>query len=165
MRRLIPVLVGLVIVVGGGFALLALFNSRDSGEVGTGGSAPQGPGVLETEPGDPPTSGDPAGAELTAEGAVSDDALVAGLAAGNVALVYGTPKPPPELERLRDDTSGAFDPKLAATGLSVFLVRRPDVDGIQALAWERRLEVQDPSDPALTEFVDAWLGRGRDTAG
>lgn len=161
MRRLLPVLVGIVIVVGGGLALLQLFNSRDSGEVGAG-AAPEGPGVLETEPGDPPTSGEPGAARLRAEGDVPDDALVAGLAAGNVALVYGSAQPPAALERLRDETSGPFDPELAAGGLSVFLVRRPGVQGVQALAWQRRLEVADASDPQLTEFVDAWLGQGHE---
>ena len=160
MRRLLPVLLGIVIVAGGGLALLQLFSSRDSSEVATGG-APQGPGVLETEPGNPPTSGDPGAARLQAEGDVPDDALVAALADGNVALVYGTPQPPRALERLRDETSGPFDPELAAGGLSVFLVRRPGIDGVQALAWQRRLTADDPADPALTEFVDAWLGRGR----
>ncbi len=163
MRRLLPILIGVVIVVGGGFGLLAIFNSRDSGEVGAG-STPKGPGVLETEPGDPPTSGEPGAAKLQAEGEVADDALVAALAAGNVALVYGTSKPPPELVQLARATSGAFDPEIAAAGLSVFLVRRPGLGGIQALAWQRRLELTDPSDPALGEFVDAWLGKGR-TAG
>jgi hypothetical protein len=162
-RRLLPVLVGIVIVVGGGLALLQLFNSRDSGEVGTG-ATPQGPGAFEAEPGDPPTSGDPGVARLQTEGEVPDDSLVAALAAGNVALVYGSAQPPRALERLRDETSGPFDPELAAGGLSVFLVRRPGIEGVQALAWQRRLEVQDASDPQLGEFVDAWLGQGREAA-
>ena len=87
--------------------------------------------------------------------------LVRALATGDVALVYGTAKPPPELTRLREDATGPFDPELAAAGQMVFLVRRKGVDGIQALAWKRRLEVDSPADPRLREFIDAWLGKGR----
>ena len=42
-----------------------------------------------------------------------------------------------------------------------FLVRRKGVDGIQALAWKRRLQVDGPTDPRLREFIDVWLGKGR----
>lgn len=161
MRRLLPILAGIVIVVGGGLGLLTLFDSRDSGEVGSVGGASQGPGAFESEPGDPPTSGDAGGDGPRSEGEVGDDSLVAALAAGNVALVYGSQQPPRELERLRDRTSGRFDPDVAVAGLSVFLVRRPGLHGFQALAWQRRLATDDPADPDLTAFVDAWLGKGR----
>lgn len=160
MRRLLPILVGAVIVVAGLIGLLSIFNGRDSAGVETG-DAPQGPGVLETTPGDPPTSGDAGDGALRAEGNVDDASLVAALAQGNVALVYGTPEPPPALEQLRDDAAGPFDAGLAAVGQTAFLVRRPGVDGIQALAWQRRLTVSDPADPELTAFIDAWLGKGR----
>lgn len=164
MRRLLPVLVGVVIVVVGGLGLLLLFNGRDSGGIETGGEA-QGPGVAETEPGDPPTSGEPGGKALRAEGDVDDATLVAALATGNVALVYGTPKPPPELVQLRDGATGPFDPELAAAGQMAFLVHRKGVAGVQALAWKRRLTVDAPSDPRLGEFIDAWLGKGQGNTG
>lgn len=160
MRRLLPVLVGLVLVVAGLFGLLALFNDRDAADV-SGGTQVAGPGALETEPGDPPTSGDATGGNVQREGEVDDAALVAALAAGDVALVYGTAKPPPALAQLRDDATGPFDPELAAAGQMAILVRRPGLEGIQALAWQRRLQVRDPADPKLRDFIDAWLGKGR----
>lgn len=159
-RRLLPVLAGVVIVAAGLFGLLLLFNGRDSGEVST--EAAQGPGVLEQEPGDPPTSGEPGTDNLQREGDVEDAALLQALSLGNVALVYGSGQPPPELEQLREETiGGSFDPELAAAGQMVVLVRRENVDGVQALAWKRRLEAQSPADPQLRQFVEAWLGRGR----
>lgn len=159
MRRALPVLAGVLIVAAGLFGLLSLFNGRDSGSVTT--DAASGPGVLETAPGDPPTSGEPGSESLEGEGDVSDRALVSALAAGNVALVYGTPKPPAELVAVQERTSGPFDPEIAAAGLSVVLVRRAGVDGVQALAWQRRLKADSPADPQLGQFVDVWLGRGR----
>ena len=162
-RRLLPVIIGVVIVAAGLFGLLLLFNGRDSAGVSAG--APAGPGVLEKQPGDPPTSGEPGEANLQAEGEVSDDVLVAALARGDVALVYGTPKPPPELVTLQEDATGPFDPELAAAGQMAFFVRRRGIEGVQALAWKRRLEVQSPADPQLREFVDAWVGRGAGDTG
>ena len=156
-RRLLPVLVGLVLVGGGLYGLLTYF-AKDSDVPIT-----RGPGTLEDSgsPGDPPTSGTPGAASLTGEGDVDDPALLEALSIGDVALVYGSAKPPPALVQLRDDATGAFDPELAAAGQMAFLVRRAGVKGVQALAWQRRLEVDDPGDPQLREFIDAWLGKGR----
>lgn len=161
MRRVLPVLLGVVVVAAGLIGLLAVFQERDSGEIAGGSGAPQGPGVAETAPGDPPTSGTPGG-NLQREGAVPDPVLIRALATGDVALVYGTSQPPPELERLREEATGPFDPELAAAGQMALLVRREGVSGIQALAWKRRLEVDSPADPRLREFIDAWLGKGRE---
>ena len=158
-RRALPILVGLVLVAGGLLGLLTLFNDRDS--AGLSSEPAQGPGVREEQPGDPPTSGEVGGTKLEGEGTVSDAVLVDALAIGNVALVYGGAQPPPELVALRDDAIGPFDTGLAAAGQMVFLVRRPGIDGVQALAWQRRLETADPADPLLREFIDAWLGKGR----
>jgi hypothetical protein len=161
MRRLLPVLVGLVLVGAGLVGLLALFHGRDSADLTTGGKAApaQGPGTAETTPGDPPTSGTPGG-NLQNETDVPDPVLVRALADGDVALVYGTPKPPAELAQMRDDATGPFDPELAAAGQMAFLVHRKGVTGVQALAWKRRLSVDSPADPRLREFVDVWLGKG-----
>jgi len=159
MRRLLPVLAGVVIVAAGLFGLLSLFNGRDGGSVST--QAATGPGSFETAPGDPPTSGEPGTDNLQREGAVEDPVLLAALSIGDIALVYGTPKPPPELVALREDATGPFDPELAAAGQMAFLVRRPGVAGVQALAWQRRLETENPADPQLRQFIDAWLGKGR----
>lgn len=163
-QKLIPVLIGIVLVGAGLFGLLTLFSSRDTGDLSDGRDAASGPGVAETAPGDPPTSGTKGG-NPRREGAVPDAVLVRALAAGDVALVYGTAKPPPDLRRLRDDATGPFDPELAAAGQMALLVRREGVDGVQALAWKRRLEVGAPTDPRLREFVEAWLGKGEGSGG
>jgi hypothetical protein len=158
MRRLLPLLVGIVLVGGGLVGLLAIFENRDSG--GLDAQTVQGPGVLESEPGDPPTSGRPGG-NLQREGEVPDPVLLRALATGDVALVYGTPKPPEELVQMRDDATGPFDPELAAAGQMAFLVHRKGVTGIEALAWRRRLAVPTAADPRLREFIDTWLGKGQ----
>ena len=159
MRKALPVLVGMIVVGAGLVGLRLVFTGRDDAGVSSD-AAPAGPGGVETEPGDPPTSGEAGPDNVTREGRVEDPVLVRALASGNVALVHGTAQPPPELEQLRDDAAGPFDPELAAAGLAVFLVRRPGVEGVQALAWQRRLEVDSPADPRLREFIDAFLGQG-----
>ena len=158
MRRLIPVLVGIVLVVAGLIGLLAVFHNRDSAELKA--ETVQGPGTYEKAPGDPPTSGTPGG-NLQRERDVPDPVLVKALSLGDVALVYGTAQPPPELVQMRDDATGPFDPELAAAGQMAFLVRRPGTTGVQALAWQRRLIVPSAADPRLREFVDTWLGKGQ----
>lgn len=159
MRRLLPVLAGLVIVVGGVLVLMSVFSGKDASQL-EGAGAPQGPGTYEPRPGEPPTSGPADGPNLTGEVDVEDGALVTALALGNVALVYGTRAPPPRLLALRERLAGPFDAELAAAGQMAFLVRRPGTEGIVALAWQRRLEVADASDPALADFVEYWIGRG-----
>jgi hypothetical protein len=158
-RRLLPVLAGLVIVGAGLFGLLTLFSDRDSAGLSTGAAA--GPGSFETRPGDPPSSGTPAGEPPPRERRLGDQAIVDALAAGNVVLVYGSAAPPPELTGMRADATGDFDPGLAAAGQMAYLVRRAGTEGVQALAWQRRLRSDDPADPLLRDFIDAWLGKGR----
>jgi hypothetical protein len=162
MRRLLPVLVGIVLVGGGLVGLLALFHNRD--EAGLSAQTVQGPGALESEPGDPPSFGTPGG-NLQREREVPDPALLRALATGDVALVYGTAHPPAELVQLREDATGPFDPELAAAGQMAFLVHRKGVTGIEALAWKRRLSVPSAADPRLREFIDTWLGKGQGKTG
>ncbi|MEA2125665.1 MAG: hypothetical protein QOI80_2447 [Solirubrobacteraceae bacterium] len=162
MRRLLPVLVGIVLVGAGLFGLLALFHDRDSANLSARTAA--GPGVLETTPGDPPTSG-ATGGDLQQEGEVENPVLLKALSIGDVALVYGSADPPAELTQVREDATGPFDPELAAAGQMAFLVHRKGVTGVQALAWKRRLEVPGPSDPRLREFIDTWLGKGEGGTG
>ena len=159
-KRALPILVGIVIVVGGAYGLIKVFQGRDSADLAQDGGSGAAPGTVESSPGDPPTSGR-SGGNLQREGKVA--APVRALATGDVALVYGTAEPPPALTRLRNDATGSIDPELAAAGQMAFLVRRKGVTGIQALAWKRRLKVEAPTDPRLREFVDAWLGKGDDT--
>ncbi len=164
MRRLLPALVGLVLVVGGIYALLTVVNQRDAGGLRSDPAA-QGPGTPESTPGNPPTSGPVGSANLIRETVVGDAELVHALALGDVGLVYGTPQPPPQLVRLRNAETGAFDPELAAAGQLAFLVRRKGVEGIQALAWKRRYQATGPADPQLRAFVQAWVGKGRGHTG
>ena len=163
MRRVLPVLVGTVIVLAGLVAVLVVVTGRDSGELSS--PTAEGPGAFEaTSEGDPPTSGTHAQRNVTNEDEVDDDQLLTALELGDVVLVYPQERPPQPLVQLQRDLTGPFDAELAAAGQMVVLVRRPDVDGIQALAWQRRLEVSDPADPALREFAEAWLGQGRDAS-
>ncbi len=162
MRRLIPVLVGLVLVAGGIYGLLTIFTNRDSGELSSP-AAVQGPGTLEGEDGGgtPPTAGPPGTGSLTREIDVPEPVLLHALEIGDVAFAYDAAKPPPALVQLRDDITGPFDPELAAAGQMAFLVRVEGVKGIQALAWRRRYQASGPEDPRLRAFVEAWLGKGR----
>ncbi len=180
MRRLLPVLVGLVVVIGGGWLLLTVVHGRDAAGVGTaGGAAASGPGTLEPDRGDTvragagvgsrtvpaPTSGAHARRTATQEGRLDDAELLTALALGDVAFVYGSASPPAGLAQVQEAVAGPFDPELAAAGQAVILVRRPGVSGVQGLAWRRRLEAAGPSDPQLRAFADTWLGRGAGASG
>jgi hypothetical protein len=43
----------------------------------------------------------------------------------------------------------------------VILAPRPGTRGVVAAAWRHLLRASSPTDPALRQFVDAWLGVGR----
>jgi hypothetical protein len=156
-RKLLIGLAVVVVAAAGCFALISVLASKDSGQVG----ATSGPGTFEAaSTASPPSSGghtpSPVGrdqAELT------DDQLLSALELGNVVLVYPGAKPPAELAAIQNDVSGPFDPALEQAGQAVILMRRPDAK-LQALAWKRRLVASAPSDPALREFAEAWLGQG-----
>ena len=165
MRRLALGLVGAVVVIAGLVGLMAFATGRDDAGVADGGAA-AGPGTYEERSqGSPPTSGDHAQRNLTSEGAVDDDALLTALEQGNVAIVHPQAEAPAALRQLQREISGPFDAELAAAGQMVILVRRPGADGIQALAYRRRLQADGPMDPQLRAFAEAWLGKGRETAG
>ncbi len=180
MRRLLPVLLGIVVVVGGGLLLLTIVHDRDAAGVGAQSApAAAGPGTLEPDRGDAsrpgagagrfsvpaPTSGAHASRTPRREGRIDDAALLQALALGDVAFVYGSARPPRALAALRDALIGPFDPELAAAGSMVLLVRRPGTAGVRALAWRRRLEATGPADPRLRDFVEAWLGKGAGRTG
>jgi hypothetical protein len=61
---------------------------------------------------------------------------------------------------VQEEVSGPFDAEIAAAGQAVILARRPGSGPATAAAWRRLLRAQDPADPALREFAEAWLGRG-----
>jgi hypothetical protein len=156
--------------------LIVVLASRDSSGVGSPSTAP---GTLQPDRGDehvgedapptpvsapahPPTSG-PHRPQLPTRDAVdmSDDQLLEALHVGNVVIAYDGPRPPAALRSLqRDVMDGPFSPDLAAAGQAVILDHRPGAGGIIALAWRRELRTDDPADPQLREFADAWLGQG-----
>jgi hypothetical protein len=110
---------------------------------------------------DPPTSGAHLKAAVTREGApLTDDQLLSALQAGDVVIVYGSRRPPAGLEQFARSQAPPFTPALGGTGDAVILAPRPGTSGVVALAWAHMLRVQEPSDPALSQFVGYWLGRG-----
>jgi len=173
-RRLLLVLLGTVMVAGGVFALLLAFNARD--DAGVGGGAPAGPGELQPDRGsrhlestqhvplegltDPPTSGAHHARLPTREGRLSPDEILHSLELGDVILFYGAARPPAALRALQREVSGPFDAEVAAAGQQVILARREGTEPVTAAAWRRLLRADDPSDPRLREFAEAWIGRG-----
>jgi len=169
-RRVVPVLIGAVIVLAGIYGLMTLFNGRDSAGVGQESAA--GPGALEPEStdrpaatGPPPTSGSHANRNVTREGRLRPDELLTALDQGNVVVLYPGTRPPSTLTDLQEALSGPFDPELAAAGQMVVLGRWPGLDQVEALAYRRRLVAAGPDDPQLRAFAEAWLGKGRGNTG
>jgi hypothetical protein len=173
-RRLLALVLGTVLVAGGVFALLLVFNARDDAGVDAG--APAGPGELQKDLGsrhlqatqhvpldgltDPPTSGAHHDRLPRAEGTLSPDEILHSLELGDVILFYEGRRPPAALRSLQRDVSGPFDPEVAAAGQQVILARRPGAGRVTAAAWRRLLRAEDPADPRLREFAEAWIGRG-----
>ena len=93
---------------------------------------------------------------------LSTDQLLTALELGDVVLVYADPHLTPALRGLASAQAGPFTPALAATGQAVVLDRRASSAGapVTAVAWGHLLRARSPADPALTAFVQAWLGRG-----
>jgi hypothetical protein len=144
LRRAGAIALAVVVALGGAVGILALLDARDSAPVRSG-SPPAGPG--ERVPGGAPAGLPPA--------------LRGELAAGDVVLLYGAPRPPAGLRTLAEDVQGGpADPALVAAGQAVVLDRRTGTAGVVALAWGRRLRAASPADPALRRFAEAWLGRG-----
>jgi Protein of unknown function (DUF3105) len=174
-RRAAGVLAAIVVAVAAVIGLIAFLTSRDSAPVsrtvtGPGqvfpdqGAARLAPGAAPPRPynSDPPTSGPHTPTPVTRDGArLSDGQVLTALAAGNVVLFYGAPRPPAALRSLADDEAGPFDSALVQTGQAVILADRPGTRGIVAAAWRHLLRASSPTDPALRTFVEAWLGVGR----
>lgn len=175
MGRAAGVLAAIVVAVAGVVALIAFLSGRDSAPVSRTASGPgqvfpdQGaarlaPGQRPPQPfnSDPPTSGPHAPAPVTRDGLrLSDDQLLTALATGNIVLFYGNPRPPSALRSLAGNEAGPFSPALAQAGQAVILARRPGTPGVVAAAWRHLLRAPSPTDPTLRQFVDAWLGVGR----
>ena len=177
MRRLVVLLLGTAVGAGGVYALVLAFNARD--DAGVGGSAPAGPGELQPNRGsrhlestqhvplesltDPPTSGAHHDRLPSREGRLSPDEILHSLELGDVILFYDAKRPPAALRALQREVSGPFDAEVAAAGQQVILARRPSrppTGAVTAAAWRRLLRADDPADPRLREFAEAWIGRG-----
>jgi Protein of unknown function (DUF3105) len=156
-----------LVAVAGLIALALLFNARDDPEVE---QAPAGPGELQPDRGpghdapakvtdEWPTSGPHREELVTRERRrLTDDQILHALELGNVVILYE--QLDPALGRLQDEVAGPFDAEVAAAGQAVILARRDGAGPATALAWRRVDEADDPRDPGLREFAEAWLGRG-----
>ena len=174
LRRAVSFAIAFVVALAAVVGLIAFFNSRDDSPVSTKTS---GPGQAFPDQGrehlragasktvaynsDPPTSGPHVVAPVTRDGApLTADQILTALEAGNVILYYGTAQPPPRLRALAGEVAGPFDPALVQTGQAAILARRPGTTGVVAAAWRHLLRTPSPTDPALEEFANAWLGVG-----
>jgi Protein of unknown function (DUF3105) len=174
-RGTLGVLACALIVAAGALAVLVTqFGTRDSsttaGGVGPGRSPPD-QGDAHSLPGgppfryasDPPASGPHIVSLVTRDaGTLSTDQLLTAIELGDVVLVYADPHLTSALRSLARAQAGPFTPALAATGQAVVLDRRASPAGapVAAVAWGHLLRVRSASDPGLTVFVQAWLGRG-----
>jgi hypothetical protein len=157
LRRALLVFGGAVLAVGAVFVGVLLFSSRDESQLS---GAAEGPGEVQPDGADPPAGGDHSDALVTRDRRpLTDDQLVNALALGDVVILYDSARPDPALVRLQEDVAGPFDAELAAAGQAVILAPRKGAGPATALAWKRILRA-DPSDPALHEFAEFWLGRG-----
>jgi hypothetical protein len=151
------------------FGLVLLLSALDDAEV----APAQGPGELRPDRGaahdgparasgdEPPTSGTHRPELVTRDRrTLSDDQIIHALELGNVVLLYDGPDPGAWLERVQRDVAGPFDAEVAAAGQAVILARRTGAGAATALAWRRILKTDDPRDPRLLEFAEAWLARG-----
>jgi hypothetical protein len=159
LRRLGLVAAGVVIAVAGLIAMALAFNARDDAPLS---GAAQGPGELQAVgEGEWPTSGDHRRDHVTRDRReLTDDQILSALEVGNVVILYDGRDPAAALTRLQEDVAGPFDAEVAAAGQAVILARRAGAGPATALAWRRVLETDDPQDPRLREFTEAWLGRG-----
>jgi hypothetical protein len=169
-RRLLLVVLVVLVAVAGLAALVIALGSRENSQV-TG--APSGPGELQPDrgaghgaaarvpAGELPTSG-PHGAELVPRDRrpLTDDQILHALELGNVVLLYDARVPPRALVAVQEEVAGPFDAELAAAGQAIVLARREGAGPATALAWRRVLRGDDPADPRLREFAEAWLGEG-----
>jgi hypothetical protein len=167
LRRAGLVAAGVLVAVAGLIGLALAFNARDDPELAR---APEGPGELQPDRGaehdgpaqvtDPwPTSGGHRPERITRDRReLTDDQILHALELGNVVILYE--EPDPALEAVQRDVAGPFDAELAAAGQAVILARREGAGPATALAWRRVLQAEDPRDPRIQEFAEAWLGRG-----
>jgi hypothetical protein len=148
--RLLGGLLVVVLAAAGIAAVVLLLQSRD--DAGVSGTAGPGERVADRCP--------PRRAPVTRDRRRLSRAQVqTALAAGNVVIFYGGPRPPGALVTLQRDLTGPFDAEIAAAGQAVVLGRGP-ASGYEARAWGRRLTAASPRAGRLREFAEAWLGEG-----
>lgn len=95
--------------------------------------------------------------ESGAPGQAAPEATGAELENGNVVLRFSEPADAGALRELARE----FGPEsLADAGQAVLVRRDESAGGVIAEAYERRLKVPGPDDPALRRFIEHWLGRG-----
>jgi hypothetical protein len=133
------VLVGLGLVavaVVGVVALIAFFNAHDA----------------------PTTSGPGSGGPGTTDPTASS----AQLRAGNVLLQYTNPSDAAPLRTIARTEAGTDrpDPALVAAGQAVILAHVTGGSGVTARAYHRTLHAPSGRDPAVEDFVSAYLGQG-----
>ena len=136
MRRAGILVAAILVALVGTVGLIAFFQSRDDAQIEGGGGAK--PGVTAPE-------------ETDAE-----------LQRGNVLLTYREPADEKGLQAIALDVNGGpLDPALRDAGAAVLIRRVPDQgERIVAHAYKRRLAAQTPKDPAVMEFIEAFLGQG-----
>jgi hypothetical protein len=133
------VLVGLglfAVAVAGVVGLIAYFNAHDTPTTSTGGDT--GPGRVDT----------------TSSSAV--------LRAGNVILEYSSRADLPALRAIARAEAGtdAADSALVAAGQAVIVGHVSGGSGVVARAYHRTLHAPSGKDPAVEDFVSAYLGQG-----
>jgi hypothetical protein len=117
-------------------ALIAFFNAHDSAT--TSGDGATGPGQPDAT------------------------AASAQLRAGNVVLQYSDPADAAALRAIARTEAGTDrpDPTLVAAGQAVIVDRVGSAGGVVARAYHRTLHAPNGKDPAVEDFVSAYLGQG-----
>jgi hypothetical protein len=176
LRRAASFLATILVAAVGVFGTLAWLTARDEATfrepTGPGRSFPDlgGRHLAPGEPrgvelnSDPPTSGPHLPIRVLRDGRrLTDDGLLHAIHLGNVVLLHADGPPPPGLRRLALEAGGPFSPTRARAGEAVILAPHPGLEGerVVAVAWRNRLRAGSSSDPALLDFIDAFLGAHR----
>jgi len=116
-------------------ALIAFFNAHDAPTTSGAGS---GPGTTDTTASSPQ------------------------LRAGNVVLQYDNPADAAALRAVARTEAGTDrpDPSLVAAGQAVIVAHVAGGSGVTARAYHRTLHAPSANDPAVEDFVSAYLGQG-----
>ena len=149
MRRIAGGLLTVAVALAAVIGVVALLQSRDDAEVGD----PGGPGERVAARCPDARAGIARDARR-----LSEDQIRQALALGNVVVRYRGERPPRALRELQEELTGPFDAEIAAAGQAVVLAAGGE--GVEALAWGRRLRARAPEDPDLRAFAEAWLGAG-----